>query len=429
MDTTLLTVAELTKAVEANWARQVDWLKTLTSFPSERGQEAPCQDWIAREFAGRGWQVDRYRLSDVSMANLPGFSPVMDTDYTQAVQVVAAVRAPQQQGKSLILQGHVDVVPRGPEEMWSDPPYKPTQHGNRLFARGACDMKSGVTAMVFAMDALRTTGYLPGSDVYVETVTEEECTGNGALSTLARGYLADACLIPEPTQQDILRATIGVMWFRLKIRGRPVHVSRSEEGTNAILSAYHLITALQRFTKDLNERVKSHPWFSKLTAPVKFNPGKIRGGDWASSTPAWCEVDCRIAVLPGMTLADFRKELSQVVAAAARQDSFLANNPPEIEWNGFQADDYVLEPGSDFEATMRAAHESVTGTPSRETILPAVTDCRFYGRYYGIPSLCYGPKGAESHGFDEYVELDSVKQTTIALADCIQRWCGLRKAC
>lgn len=424
----LLTIEELKAAVEANWTDQVEWLKSLTSFPSERGKEGPCQDWIAREFAKRGWSVDRYRLADVAMDHLAGFSPIMDTDYDQAIQVVASVRAPQQQGRSLILQGHVDVVPRGPEEMWSHPPYAPTIRDGKLYARGSNDMKSGVCAMVFAMDALRKAGVLPGSDVYVQTVTEEECTGNGALSTLARGYKADACLIPEPTQQRILRGTLGVMWFRLIIRGRPVHVSESENGTNAILSAFHVIQAIQKYTAELNERIKSHRWFSKLPAPIKFNPGKIRGGDWASSTPAWCEVDCRIAVLPGLSLAEFRKELSDVVANAARQDFFLANNPPEIAWNGFQAEDYVLEPGSDFEAAMRAAHEAVTGAAAQESLLPAVTDCRFYGRYYDIPSLCYGAKGAGSHGFDEYVDLGSVKETTLAIADCIQRWCGTRPA-
>ena len=106
----------------------------------------------------------------------------------------------------------------------------------------------------------------------------------------------------------------------------------------------------------------------------------------------------------------------------------LANNPPDVIWNGFQADDYVLSPGSDFEETVRAAHEAVTGHKAEERILPAVTDRRFYGRYYDIPSLCYGPTGAESHGFDEYVDLDSVKQTTITIAECIQRWCRLRTA-
>jgi acetylornithine deacetylase len=309
--------------------------------------------------------------------------------------------------------------------MWKSPPFAPRESEGRLYGRGAGDMKSGVSAMVFALAALAKAGYAPASDVYVETVTEEESTGNGALSTLARGYRADACLIPEPTGQRILRGTVGVMWFRLRITGRPAHVSRSEEGTNAILSAFGLIEAIRDFTKRLNERVKTHPWFSRIQNPIKFNPGKIKGGDWASSTPAWCEIDCRIAVLPGMSLAEFRNELTEVVMTAAKRDSFLAGHPPEILWNGFQADDYVLEPGSDFEGAVRAAHRSVMGDEPQESILPAVTDCRFYGRYYGIPSLAYGAASTDGHGFDEYVELESLKKATIVIASFIGAWCGL----
>jgi acetylornithine deacetylase len=420
--------AVLAAAVEHNFAAQLDWLAKLVAFPSLRGREGPCQDWLARDFAGRGWSVDRYTLAEVEMAHLPGYSPMMDTDYTQAVQVVAALRGEQPGGRSLILQGHVDVVPEGPAGMWASPPFAASLRDGRMYGRGAGDMKAGVSAMVFALAALRQAGYVPAADVYVQTVTEEECTGNGALSTLARGYRADACLIPEPTGQSVLRGTVGVMWFRLKLRGRPAHVSRSEQGTNAILSAYGLIEAIREFTRELNQRVKSHPWFGKLENPIKFNPGKISGGDWASSTPSWCEVDCRIAVLPGTPLADFRHELSEVVAKAARRDNFLANNLPEIEWNGFQADDYVLEPGSDVEAAIRSVHRAVTGGEAHETVLPAVTDCRFYGRYYGIPSLCYGPTAGDGHGFDEYVELDSLKQATLVIAGFIGEWCGLRRA-
>jgi acetylornithine deacetylase len=418
--------AAIAAAVESNFATQVEWLTTLVAFPTLRGEESPCQDWLARDFAARGWSVDRYSLADVNMAHLPGFSPVMDTDYARAMQVVATIRSPEQRGRSLILQGHVDVVPEGPRDMWQSPPFAAKIRDGRLYGRGAGDMKAGVSAMVFALAALRHLGYAPGSDVYVETVTEEESTGNGALSTLARGYRADACLIPEPTGQRILRGTVGVMWFRLKLRGRPVHVSRSEEGTNAILSAFGLIEAIREFTKKLNDRARSHPWFGKIQNPVKFNPGKIKGGDWASSTPSWCEVDCRIAALPGMSLEAFRKELSQVIMEAAKRDSFLANNLPEIVWNGFQADDYVLEPGSDFENTMRSAHRAVMKEEPQETILPAVTDCRFYGRYYGIPSLAYGPASTDGHGFDEFVDLESLKKATTVIARFISEWCGLR---
>ena len=121
-----------------------------------------------------------------------------------------------------------------------------------MMGRGANDMKSGVAAMVFALDALQKLGLRPAADVYVQTVTEEESTGNGALSTLARGYRADACLIPEPTAGKILRATIGVMWFRLRISGRPAHVGESERGTNAILSAFGLIEAARHTANSTN---------------------------------------------------------------------------------------------------------------------------------------------------------------------------------
>lgn len=421
---------KLERSVDANWPMQLDWLKTLVAFPSLRGQEAPCQDWIASEFRKRGWSVDRYTLAEVTMSHLAGYSPVADTDYARAVQVVGTLRcdgpSEQPRGRSLIMQGHVDVVPTGPLEMWAHPPFQPTEKDGKLYGRGANDMKSGVSAMVFALDALRSAGFAPNADIHVQTVTEEESTGNGALSTLARGYRADACLIPEPTSGKILRGTIGVMWFKLRIRGRPVHVSESERGTNAILSAFGLVEALRGHTRDLNERVRSHPWFSRIPNPVKFNPGKISGGDWASSTPAWCDVDCRIAVLPGMSLAEFREELTGVVMAAARQDPFLAENPPEVVWNGFLADDYVLEPGSDFENSMRAAHVRVHGADPGEVILPAVTDCRFYGRYYGIPSLSYGSTGGGSHGFDEAVDLASIRNVTLTIASFIVDWCGVR---
>jgi acetylornithine deacetylase len=418
---------ELVAAIDANWERQVDWLRTLVSFPSLRGEEGPCQDWIARELSGRGLTVDRYTLADVRMEHLPGYSPVMDTDYNNAIQVVASLRPAHPKGRSLIMQGHVDVVPSGPTEMWATPAFAPVTKEGRMYGRGANDMKSGICAMIFALDALRTAGYRPASDVCVQTVTEEESTGNGALSTLARGYRADACLIPEPTNLHILRGTIGVMWFRLRIRGRPVHVSQSEVGTNAILSAYTLIDALRTHTRKLNERVKDHAWFGRIPDPI-FNPGKIVGGDWASSTPAWCVVDCRIAVLPGMSLPDFRDELRGVIMAAAQGDAFLVLNPPEIDWNGFQADPYVLEPGSDFESAVRAAHKRAHGDEPGEVILPAVTDGRFYGRYYDIPSLSYGASGTGSHGFDESVDLSSIKKVTLTIANLVADWCGVLPA-
>jgi len=426
-------IKKLEAAVEANWEKQVAWLQTLVRFPSVRGKEGPCQDWLAREMAGRGWSVDRYTLSEVQMDHLPGFSPVMDTDYQQAVQVVGTVRSPTlaaggQTGRSLIVQGHVDVVPPGPEEMWTFPPFDPVISGEWMNGRGCHDMKQGVAAMFFAMDALKSVGLAPASDVYVQTVTEEECTGNGALSTLARGYRADAALVTEPTGGQLTRGHVGVMWFRLRIRGVPVHVAVADTGTNAIMSAYKLLGELYELTARINAKAKEHPLFAGMNNPVKFNPGVIRGGDWGSSTPAWCEVDCRIGLLEGTPLSEARQQVLDTVAAAAKGDAFLANNPPEVIWNGFQADGFHLKPGTDAEKVLGEVHRAVYGEALKAHVSTGVADVRAYLNYYGIPALCYGPKGEGAHAFDERAHLPSLKRNTVSIAAFIAEWCGTRPA-
>ena len=417
----------LRQAVAAGFDRQTEFLADLVRFPSVRGQEAPLQDWMARQLARRGYSVDRYTLDQVDMANLAGFSPVMDTDYSRAVQVVATRRADMAAGRSLILQGHVDVVPPGPLALWSTPPFDPVVRDGWLHGRGAGDMKQGVSAMVFALDAIQAAGLDLLADVHLQTVTEEECTGNGALSTLARGYRADAVLIPEPTDATITRAHVGVMWFRLRVRGVPVHVAQAQAGTNAIMSAFQLVQALQRHTAALNEATRADPWFGDATEPLKFNPGVIRGGDWASSTPAWCEVDCRIGLLPSTGLALAREGVERCVAEAARADAFMANNPPDIVWNGFQADGYVLDPGSEAERVLAAAHRRVFGAEMQERRSTAVNDTRFYGLYHRMPALCYGPRGEGHHGFDERAHLPTLQRTTLAIAAFVADWCGVRE--
>jgi acetylornithine deacetylase len=422
------TLARLSDAVDANFDRQVAFLADIVRFPSLRGAEAPLQDWIARELRGRGYAVDRFSLADVPLASHPKASPMVDVDPAGSVQVVAAHRAEAPTGRSLILQGHIDVVPEGPAEMWTHPPYAAVIRDGWMYGRGAHDMKSGVACMVFALDAIRAAGFAPAADVYLQTVTEEESTGNGALATLLRGYRAEAALIPEPTGHTITRSHTGTLWFRLKVRGVPVHVAVAQDGSNAIMSALHLVNGLYAHTKTVNEAAKTHPWYASVPEPIKFNPGIIRGGDWASSTPAWCEVDCRIGLLPGTEVAEAMAGVARAVREATAGDAFLADNPPELVWHGFQADGYVLEPGSEAEAVLAAAHAQVHGGAMPERRSTAVNDTRFYGLCFGIPALCYGPKGEGAHGFDERTSIADLRSCTLTIAAFIADWCGVRPA-
>ena len=160
--------------------------------------------------------------------------------------MVGSYRTESPKGHSLILNGHIDVVPAGPVEMWTTPPFEPRREGNWLYGRGAADMKGGLVSCLAALDALARVGYRPAADLFVQSVIEEECTGNGALACLARGYRAAAALIPEPVWEKLVRAQVGVLWFQVKVRGMPVHVREAGNGANAIEAAFGLMRALHR---------------------------------------------------------------------------------------------------------------------------------------------------------------------------------------
>jgi len=413
-------------AVEAAFAAQISTTIAFSAIPSTRSQEAPCQDMMARLLRERGYEVDDWIINQDDLKDLPGYGPV-ETDFSRARTVVGTYRPAQETGRSLILQGHCDVVPAGPLDMWKHPPFKPVIEDGWLYGRGAGDMKSGTIATLYALDALKAAGLAPKGRIHLQSVIEEESTGLGALSTLQRGYRADACLIPEPTDGKLMRAQVGVIWFRLKVKGLPVHVSRAGTGSNAIKAAYHLIQALEGLEAEWNERAKSHRHFGKLNHPLNFNPGIIKGGDWASSVPAWCDVDCRIGILPGWTIADCQAEIVTCVEKAAKTHPFLADNAPEVVWSGFLSPGYEVTGAQDSEAVLAAAYEDVFGGTLEDASFTGLTDTRLYGLDYDVPAFCFGARMENAHGFDERVELESVKKVTKTLALFIAGWCGVEE--
>jgi len=411
-------------AVEKGFAAEVDFLKALVRIPSQRGAEGPAQDLYARACRDRGYATEVFPIDLDLIRQHPGFSPTT-VDYTGMMNVVATHRPREEKGRSLILNGHMDVVPTGPAEMWSRPPYEPAVEGDWLFGRGAADMKAGLAANLAALDALARLGLQPAATVHVQSVTEEECTGNGALACMARGYTADAAIIPEPEDDRLVRANTGVLWFQVRVAGRPVHVREAGTGANAIEATYRVIAALRRLEADWNARRHEHRHFGDLDHPINFNVGRIAGGDWASSVPSWCTIDCRIAIYPGIAAADAAREIEAAVAAAARDDTFLSNTPPTVTFNGFFAEGYVLPEGTDAEKTLSRAHLAAHARPLETFVTPGYLDARVFVIYQGIPCLVYGPVSRAIHGFDEAVSLSSLKRITGTIALFIADWCGV----
>ena len=418
---------EILQAVNEGFDRQLRFTEELVRFDSLRGRERAAQDFMFDQMSTRGLAMDRFAIDVDHIKAHPGFSPVT-VDYTDAINVIGTHEPTEARGRSLILNGHIDVVPEGPHDMWTHPPYSPHVEGDWLYGRGAADMKAGLAANLFALDALRSLGLQPAARVHVQSVTEEECTGNGALACLVRGYRADAALIPEPSDDKLVRANVGVLWFRVHVRGQPVHVLRAGNGSNAIEASFALIGALRELEAEWNAQKANHRHFDALDHPINFNVGKIAGGDWASSVPAWCSFDCRLAIFPGWSAREKVEEIEARLQQAAARLPFLAQNPPVVEWNGFFAEGYVLEEGSAAELALGRAHLRSYGRELGSFVTPAYLDARVFVLYDDCPCLVYGPYSESTHGFDERVSLASLKRVTGSIALFIADWCGVERA-
>lgn len=416
--------AALTEAVDAGFDAQIALTADLVRCPSTRGNEATAQDFMADQMRRRGLSVDRFLIDLDEIRHLPGFSPVA-VSYDNAWNVVGTYRAADPKGRSLILNGHIDVVPAGPLDMWTTPPFDPRVTGDWLYGRGGGDMKAGQVACLAALDAIERAGYRPAADIIVQSVVEEECTGNGALACLAKGYRADAVLIPEPLHDCLTRVQLGVLWFKVDVRGLPVHASDATEGANAIEAAYELMRALRGLEARWNARKGDHAHYEDSEHPINMNVGRIEGGDWVSSVPAWCSFEVRIAIYPDQTIAEAKREIEETLREAAGGTAFLRNMLPEVTYHGFEAEGYLLRDAEVPVGILAGAHRAVFGTDLQEVASTATTDARFFGLYGKMPALVYGPVAEATHGFDERVSLSSLNKVTKAMVLFIAEWCGL----
>lgn len=411
-------------AVITAFPAQVDFTAEMVRHPSIRGHEQSVQDLMTHAFAERGLTVDRFRIDVDAIRDLPGFAPVT-VSYDDAINVVGTLKAEHATGRSLILNGHVDVVPPGDLTRWTTPPFEPRREGKWLYGRGAGDMKSGLAACLFAFDAIRAAGYKLCGDLCIQSVIEEESTGNGTLACLERGYDADCVLIAEPFGPRLLRAQIGPIWFRVEIKGDPQHASGFQSaGANAIEKAYAIWGSLKALEVEWNERAKNDRFYGEMSHPIRFNLGKIEGGEWPSSVPSSCVLEARTAVLPGWDLRAAREELVSTIEAFCAGDGYLSANPPKIEFHGFMAEGSVLTDAAEPERILADSHRAIFDTSLEEHVSPATTDSRFYLLYRNTPALVYGPVCERAHGYDERVDLESLLEVTQAIALFIADWCG-----
>lgn len=409
--------------VEQNWSEQIAFLQSLVRQRSTLKHEADIQRVIKATFQGMELEVQTFEPDIGVLSHLPGFSPP-EWSYRDRPNVVGVRRSEASNGQSLVLNGHVDVVSAEPASLWTYDPWGATIVGDRLYGRGACDMKAGLSAMVYAVRAIQDAGVQLRGDVILQSVIEEECTGNGTLSCLARGFTADGCLIAEPFYGRAMVAQVGVLWCRVKVWGAAAHAMGANRAVNAIEKMYLLIEAMRELEDALNQ--DRHPAFRWSTKPIQFNPGIIHGGEWPSSVPAACELEFRMGYYPDMSPAEAQTMVRECLQDAAARDPWLRAHPPDISFYGFQAEGTAVSfEESPVIQVLNAAHNEVTGRELSPMSSTAATDTRYFLLYHDIPATCYGPRGGNIHGVDEYVELPTVREVTKVIAAFILDWCGV----
>jgi len=410
------------RQVDDAWPEQLNHLQALVREPSVLGHEAGVQWLMQATFRELGLHVVSFEPDLGTISRLRGFSPP-EWSYRGRPNVVGIWHASETGGRSLVLNGHVDVVSPEPVSQWSHDPWAAEIQDDRMYGRGACDMKSGVNAAVWAVRAIRSAGLQLRGDIILQSVIEEECTGNGTLACLARGFVGDGCLIAEPHHDGVVVAQLGTLWCRVKVRGAAGHAGGTTRSVNAIEKVYLLIRAMRTLEERLN--AEKHPAFADNAWPINFNVGVIRGGDWPSNVPAECEMEFRIAFYPGTSSDEAKVIVREHLHAAADADPWLRDHPPDITFYGFQAEgcsvDFTVCPVIQ---SLDAVHREIMGRGLRPEVITAASDARFFHLYYGIPVTSYGARGAGLHGIDEYVELQTVRDATKVIAAFILDWCG-----
>jgi acetylornithine deacetylase len=398
-------------------------------------QEAELQRLLADRQSDAGAEVDLFEPSEAEMAGRPLVPEGLD--FAGRPQLIATHRGAGG-GRSLVLNGHIDVVSAEPFGDWTSPPFTPEVRDGRLYGRGACDMKGGVAAMAFAAEVLSELGVRLAGDLTVATNTDEESSGAGGSALVARGLRADAGIVTEPTDFRVWIACRGSEYGVVTVPGRAGHAEvrhpdwRNGGAVNAIDEAALVIEAMAA----LRERWAQAP---ELRHPVLSVPSIVptlaAAGDWPVTIPSSCELT--IAVMYLAAQADDRGWGSQVRTEVERwitdyvaRDDWLAANPPRIDWWRNSVMPMELSESEPIVETMLDVAGD-TGRGRRLGGLDSWYDGATLTALAQTPSIGYGPPGFDpdgatvAHTIDEYVPVDGLIGCAQGLAVAAMRFCGV----
>jgi acetylornithine deacetylase len=419
-----MTNANLVAHVDRRRDRLIEITRDLIRIPSENipphGSERGCQEYIANALRAAGVQPDVYELGEVTgLLEHPLFVP--GRDYTNRPNVGARV-AGANGGRSLVLSGHIDTVPRGTQP-WTHDPFGADLEGNRIYGRGSNDMKAGVATNLFVIETIRDLGLQLDGDLLFESVVDEEFGGvNGTLGGRVRGFNADAAVISEPSFLRVCPAQRGGRIAHITFRSEGGILTESKFPSGAIPQLTTFLSRLPEFAAQRTARATAHELYAHTPDPVPVSVTKVFTAPWGTSEPITppesCKVELYWQLMPGETQCDVEREFF------AWLDS-VYDTRPEVEFPIRWLPGSAILKSSPLVREIAECAEAVTGAPPPIVGIEGPCDMYVFQQAFATPAVLWGARGGNTHAADEYVEIDSLIAAAKALLLFVCRWCRI----
>jgi len=393
-------------------------LTELVHIPSITGAEDEVQDAVARILTGAGLRVERLDVSLDTIKRDPAF-PGIERERT-SLPIVAGRLVGDRPGPTLMLCGHVDVVPPGDPSTWASPPWAADIRHGALYGRGACDMKGGLVAAIEAIRLVRDMDL--AGEIVLLAVPSEEDGGSGALAAIRAGYTADACVITEPTDLELVVAHGGAITFTLGVPGKAAHASVRLEGVSALDNLGYLVAALTADEAARNE-TETRPHMRAIGLPYPTIIGQVEGGNWASTVMDRIDAHGRYGVTLDQDCDGAAAELRRAIETAAAEHEFLGDRPPTVTVWGGRFDSAEIPADHPLPASIQEAASSIGKHVPEAVGAPYGADMRLFINEGATPTVMYGPGNVRSaHAADEHVHLAEVAEC----AEVLAQWLATR---
>jgi len=415
--------SQIITAIDENQDAIVAFLQKLVQFDSVTGNESEIQEFIARTFDEMALEIDKFEPDPEALRKYAGFLEP-DQPFGGRPNVVGVWRG-RGNGRSLLLNGHVDTVPLEKPDKWVHAPLSGDLHDGKISGRGVSDMKGGVAAMIMAVRILQQLGLQPAGDVILESVVDEERTGLGTLACVERGYTADAGICCETSDLEVMAACIGRMWFTIHVVGKPTGIAARWKGVSAIEKAMKLVEAVDDLEK-IRIATLTHPLYPDNRGALPCAVTMFNGGSFPSITPEEATLRGSLGLMPYEDPQEVEEQLREQLMRIALADPWLRKHPPILTTEGgYVAAGAEIPTDHPIMNTISHVFEKATGQKPIHSGRMGAADTRFLIREGNTPTVIFGPGVTDQmHAVNEYLPLENLITATKVIALTIHDWCN-----